>query len=100
MSSVLNEKEIYRNACNHTKTGHHQGVKAISLVLVDMIQMKKGELENWTKLAKTHVTRHSYNQWSGIAAVFIGEQVFSQKYQWPLPQTEMEQSTAIQVTSV
>ena len=58
-SSVLNEKEIYRNIYNHTKAGHHQCAKAISLALVDMIQMKKGEPENWTKLAKTHVIRHT-----------------------------------------
>ena len=54
------------------KAGHHQCAKAISLVLVDMIQMKKGEPENWTKLAKTHVIRHSYSHLSGIAAVLSG----------------------------
>ena len=94
------KKEIYRNVYNHNKAGHHQRAKAISLVPVDMIQMKKGEPDNWTKLAKTHVIRHSYSHWSGIVAVFIGEQVLSQKYQWPLPQTEMERNTAIQLTSV
>ena len=58
------------------------------------------EPENWTKVAKTHAIRHSYSHWSGIAAIFIGEQVLSQKYEWPLPMTEMERSRAIQLASV
>ena len=100
MSSVLNEKDIHRNVCNHNKAGHQQCAKAISLFPVEMIQMKKGEPENWTKLPKTHVIRHSYSHWSGIAAVLIVEYVLSQKYRRPLPWTEMEWSTAIQLTSV
>ena len=34
-----------------------------------------GEPENWTKFAKTHVIRHSYSLWSGIAVVLIIDQV-------------------------
>ena len=75
MFSVLNEKNIYINICNHTKAGYHQCAKAISLFLVEMIQMKKGDSENWTTLAKTHVIRHSYSDWSGITPVLIVEQV-------------------------
>ena len=68
-------KDIYRNVCNHTKARHHQCAKAISLILVEKIQMKKGEPDKWTELAKTHVIRHSYSDWSGITAVLIIEQV-------------------------
>ena len=89
-----------QNVCNHTKAGHQQCAKAILLFPVEMIQMKKGEPENWTKLPKTHVIRHSYSHWSGIAAVLTVEYVLSQKYRWPLPWTEMEWSTTIQLTSV
>ena len=45
MSSMLNENDIYRNVRNHTKAGHHQRAKAKALIMVEMIQMKKGELE-------------------------------------------------------
>ena len=55
--------------------GHYQYAKAISLFLVEIMQMKKKEPENWTKLAKTHVIRRSYNHWSGIATDLIIEQV-------------------------
>ena len=55
--------------------GHHQYAKAISLFLVEMTRMKKGELENWNKLAKMHVIRRSYSHWSGIATDLIIEQV-------------------------
>ena len=55
--------------------GHDQYAKGISLFLVEMMRMKKEELENWTKLAKTHVIRRSYSHWSGIATDLIIEQV-------------------------
>ena len=101
MSSVLNGIDIYRNVCNHTKAGHHQCAKAISLFLSEMIQMKKGEPENWTKFAQTYVIKHSYGDWSDITTGLIVEQVpmcFLKSIGGPW--TEMEWGTATQLTSV
>ena len=85
MSSVLNDTDKYRHVCNHTKAGQRPYAIVILLFLVEMIQMKKLEPDNWTKLAKKHVIRHSYSHWTGIVSVLIVEQVLSQKYSWPLP---------------
>ena len=49
---------IYWKVCNHIL---QQQAKAISLFLVEMMWMKKEELENWTKLAKIHVIIHVIN---------------------------------------
>ena len=85
MSSVLNEKDIYRMCAITPRQDITSVPKPYCSFLVEMIQMKKGEPENWTKLAKTHVIRHSYSHWSGIAAALIVEQLLSPKYRWPLP---------------
>ena len=77
-------------------TGHHQYVKAISLFLEEMVQMKKDEPENWTQLAKTHVFRHSYSHGSGIATVFVVEQVLM----CSLPWMELGWGTVTRMTSV
>ena len=71
----IERKWHIQNTWNHTKAGQHQCAKAIAFIMVEMIQMKKGEPENWTKFAKTHFIRHSCSAWSGISACLILEQV-------------------------
>ena len=41
MSSVLNEKDIYINICNHTKAEHHQCANAISLPMWKWYKWRK-----------------------------------------------------------
>ena len=74
MSSVLSENDRYRNVWDHTKAGHHQCAKAITLIMVDMIQMKK---EN--QMIGQSLPRHMLSDTAVVTGLVL---VLALSYSW------------------